>query len=107
MMIQTLSFTTPCPGVCHQLVWKSSCVLLVAMADTTMTLTIKTVQGDSFSVTVGSETTVIELKQRIEEEKKIPVDRQRLIFKGKVLKDQLTLTSYGECGASVLMKRSL
>jgi ubiquilin len=48
-----------------------------------------------FSVDVDPASTVEEFKRLIEEQEKIPAGEQRLIYKGRVLKNELTLGSYG------------
>ena len=73
-----------------------------------VTLTIKLEGATEFSVTVAStEATVLELKQACVEGSGIPAAEQRLIFKGRVLKDEQTLASYKiESGVTVHVGKS-
>ena len=61
-----------------------------------MLLKIKASNGSTTEVEFesSSETTVAELKVAIETKLEIPASQQRLIFKGKILKDEGTLESY-------------
>lgn len=61
-----------------------------------MLLKIKASNGSTTEVEFesSSETTVAELKAAIETKLEIPASQQRLIFKGKILKDEGTLESY-------------
>ncbi|KAI0829113.1 hypothetical protein BC628DRAFT_1199794 [Trametes gibbosa] len=45
-------------------------------------------------ITISTDKTVIELKQAIAEKSDVPADRQRLIYSGRVLKDEDALTTY-------------
>ncbi|TMW63051.1 hypothetical protein Poli38472_005669 [Pythium oligandrum] len=58
-------------------------------------LFVKTTAGKKFSVEIELERTVAECKTALVAETEVPEAQQRLIFKGKVLKDDLTLASYG------------
>lgn len=60
-------------------------------------ISIKYTNGQSFPVIIqkDEDTTVLEMKQQIETQSQIPANDQRLIFKGKVLKDELTIEEYG------------
>jgi len=51
--------------------------------------------GNKFTVEVDLDTTVLALKGLLAEQSEIPADQQRLIYKGRVLKDDHTLNSYG------------
>jgi ubiquilin len=51
-------------------------------------LTIRQNNGTSFDVSVSSNATVTQLKEACVEQSTIPADEQRLIFKGKILKDE-------------------
>lgn len=57
-------------------------------------LTIKFSNADKFEVTGCLSDTVIEFKNKISSNVNVPSTQQRLIHKGKVLKDDLTLESY-------------
>lgn len=58
-----------------------------------MTLTIKC-NSDKSEVTTTASSTVLELKQKIEVALSVPAAQQRLIYRGKVLKDDNTLQFY-------------
>ena len=63
--------------------------------------------GNKFTVEVDLGATVLALKGLLVERSEIPADQQRLIYKGRVLKDDNLLNSYGEsgfiCDCSVLI----
>ncbi|XP_028404638.1 UV excision repair protein RAD23 homolog B-like [Dendronephthya gigantea] len=62
-----------------------------------MKLTFKTLQQQTFSVEIEAEKTVLELKQKVEEEKgkdKFPVKDMKLIYAGKILADDKPLVEY-------------
>ena len=59
-----------------------------------ITITIKVQSGEEFKVTISSEATVLKLKQACVAEGKLKVDEQRLIFKGKILKDDMVIADY-------------
>ena len=73
-----------------------------------VTLTIKLEGGNEVSVSVAStEVTVLELKEACVEASGIPAAEQRMIFKGRVLKDGQTLASYKiESGVTVHVGKS-
>jgi ubiquilin len=52
--------------------------------------------GNKFTVEVDLGATVLALKGLLVERAEIPADQQRLIYKGRVLKDEQLLSSYGE-----------
>lgn len=52
--------------------------------------------GNKFTVEVDLSATVLALKGLLVEKSEIPVDQQRLIYKGRVLKDEHLLNSYGQ-----------
>ncbi|KAJ0410250.1 hypothetical protein P43SY_002582 [Pythium insidiosum] len=58
-------------------------------------LFVKTTAGKKFSVEIELERTVAECKTALVPTTEVPEAQQRLIFKGKVLKDEETLASYG------------
>ncbi|KAF1334415.1 Ubiquitin family protein, partial [Globisporangium splendens] len=60
-----------------------------------VTLHVKTTAGKKFSVDIELESTVAQCKQALVEPTEVPEAQQRLIYKGKVLKDDQTLASYG------------
>jgi ubiquilin len=59
-----------------------------------MQITVKTTNGDKFTVQVENGMLVSELKAVIHSLQDIPADQQRIIYKGHVLKDEKTLESY-------------
>jgi ubiquilin len=59
-----------------------------------LSLTIKCSNADKATVAIESTATVLELKEKIAGVLSAPVAQQRLIYKGRVLKDDLTLESY-------------
>lgn len=62
-----------------------------------ITLFIKpTAGGDKLSVEIQPDSTVEQLKEVIQQKHSVPAGEQRLIYKGQVLKDEKTVTSYGE-----------
>ncbi|KAG5489933.1 hypothetical protein JKF63_00050 [Porcisia hertigi] len=61
-----------------------------------MTVTIKLANGNQHAVEVSDfSITIADLKKQIEETLEIPADEQRIILRGKVLKDESVLSSVG------------
>eukprot|EP01083_Nonionella_stella_P222553 794023_1 len=58
-------------------------------------LKVKTLDQKHFQVSVSPETLVSDFKARVESSQRIDASRQRIIFKGKVLKDDQKLADYG------------
>lgn len=56
-----------------------------------MLITIKTITKDEFKIKGDSKDTIRQLKETIEQEKRIDVDCQKLIFAGKILQDDQIL----------------
>ncbi|XP_051963414.1 large proline-rich protein BAG6 [Xyrauchen texanus] len=61
-------------------------------------VTVKTLDSQSRSYKVQSQMTVKEFKDHISPSVGIPVDKQRLIYQGRVLQDEKTLTEYNVDG---------
>lgn len=62
---------------------------------TEITINIKCVNADKATVTIENSVSVLNLKEKIAEILSVPASQQRLIYKGKVMKDELTLDHYG------------
>lgn len=60
----------------------------------TITITIKSSGDSKYEVTIDPTITILQLKQEISSKADIAPDRQRLIYSGKVLKDNDTVESY-------------
>lgn len=58
-------------------------------------INIRCSNGSKFSVRASLESTVGDFKAILAQNCDIPADQQRLIYKGRILKDDQTLTSYG------------
>ena len=77
--------------------FKSIISSTVAVCDRNMaelTLTIKCSNASQTTVTIEPEASVLDLKAKISEVLSVPSSQQRLIYKGRVLKDESTLRDY-------------
>lgn len=59
------------------------------------TVHIRSSNGSKFSVQTDLESTVGSFKVVLAEKCDVPAEQQRLIYKGRILKDEQTLVSYG------------
>src|SRR5688500_13333869 len=62
----------------------------------TITVTVKAVNGTTFTAEVSPDSTVEDFKKILEQKCNIPYQQQRLIYSGHVLKDPSTVGSYGK-----------
>jgi hypothetical protein len=60
-----------------------------------MRINVKILKGPDCSPTVSEETSVHELKQLVASALNIPIEKQRLVFKGKAMQDDMSLLHYG------------
>ncbi|KAM8826231.1 large proline-rich protein BAG6-like isoform 3-T3 [Synchiropus picturatus] len=65
---------------------------------TDLEVTVKTLDSQSRTYTVGAQLTVKDFKEHIAQSVGIPVDKQRLIYQGRVLQDERTLADYNVGG---------
>ncbi|XP_011155020.1 UV excision repair protein RAD23 homolog B isoform X2 [Harpegnathos saltator] len=59
-----------------------------------MIITLKNLQQQTFTIEIDSSQTVKDLKQKIETQKGLPAEQQKLIYAGKILADEQPLTEY-------------
>ncbi|GLT82536.1 hypothetical protein SLE2022_009000 [Rubroshorea leprosula] len=76
-------------------------------ASEAVTVNIRSSNGSKFSVKISLDSTVGSFKAVIAQNSDVPADQQRLIYKGRILKDDQTLQSYGlEADHTVHLVRS-
>ncbi|CXI45149.1 ubiquitin domain-containing protein DSK2, putative [Plasmodium berghei] len=68
----------------------------------TINVSFKVTGGKEFTISIEPTITVMELKQKCAEHVDIPVESQRIIFKGKILKDKEPLTLYSVADGNVM-----
>ncbi|XP_076260026.1 ubiquitin-like protein NEDD8 [Rhynchophorus ferrugineus] len=59
-----------------------------------MILKVKPLTGKEYNIEIETTDTIETIKQKINEQESIPIDQQRLTFRGKPLKDSKTIDSY-------------
>ena len=59
-----------------------------------MKVSLRLSSGGKFDITLDPSITILEFKELIAKEQNIPVEQQRLIYKGRILKDAMTVSSY-------------
>lgn len=57
---------------------------------------VSTSGGPRVTLSVSPDITVLEFKQELNRRTEVPLEEQRLIFRGRILKDEDTLQSYGK-----------
>ena len=72
------------------------------MSEQSFQIKIVSIDNSQFEFTVTSEMSVLELKNMIFSQHQIPVERQRLLHKGKLLKNPQTLQSYSIAQGSLI-----
>lgn len=67
-----------------------------------ISLHIKSLERTTHSVRLPRNSTVLQLKEHIQAVSQVDSQRQRLIFQGRVLKDEKNLQDYGNCFLSLI-----
>jgi len=63
---------------------------------------VRTLSGKSLVFSYTSETSILTVKQQIQAHENIPVDQQRLVFQGKQLDDDKSLSDYAIMSGATL-----
>jgi|TARA_B110001450_G_C17493020_1_gene429174 ubiquilin len=65
------------------------------MEDAKIKIVVRQSSGDQFDIEIGAKATVMELKEECaKKQEAMAAGEMRLIFKGKILKDEMTLDEY-------------
>lgn len=67
---------------------------IVKLKHRSIQLTIKTLTGKTITIDASAETTIDQLKEKIQYREDIPPDQQRLVYAGQDLEDERTLEDY-------------
>jgi large proline-rich protein BAG6 len=71
-------------------------------------INVKTIDGQNRSFSIADDHTVRQFKEKISTSLEIPIDRQRLIFQGRELKDTSNLSEFDINGKTIhLVQRAL
>ena len=70
--------------------------------DATVSVNVRCSNGSKFSVRTSLDSTVGAFKELVAQNSEVPANQQRLIYKGRILKDDQSLVSYGESFVLVL-----
>ena len=61
-----------------------------------MKVSLRLSSGGKFDIELDPSITILEFKELIAKEQNIPAEQQRLIYKGRILKDPMTVSSYSK-----------